>query len=266
MIEVERHVAEFGVGQPANLHDRAAAVQAAGHVVFHDDLAQHQLDQLFAGGDFAARLGAHHLAVAQHGHVVADLEDFIQAVGDIDDCDALLLQIGDDLKKTAHLLRRERGRRFIHDNDIRLAGQRFGDLHDLALGDAQILDQALRVDRAVDPVEDLEHTGVTRHRPEDAKPGLLDAETDVLFHPQLLHHIELLEEHTDPRAHGIPGGSRAEILAVVEHLSRSFLVRAGQDLDERGFSCAVLADQAVTGAALDFEADLVQRLDAREVL
>jgi hypothetical protein len=43
-------------------------------------------------------------------------------------------------------------------------------------------------------------------------------------------------------------------------------MRAGQDLNERRFACAILADQAMAGASLDFEAHIVQRLNASEVL
>ena len=68
----------------------------------------------------------------------------------------LLLQVGDDLEEAAHFLRREGRRRLIHDNDVRVHGERLSDLDHLALGDAQVLDVAFRVDGAVDPAEDLE--------------------------------------------------------------------------------------------------------------
>ena len=74
------------------------------------------------------------LAVTQHGHVVTDLKDFVQSVRNVNHGDILLAQFLDDAEQPLNFAFGNRRRRFVHNNDVRLAGSCFGNLHDLLLG------------------------------------------------------------------------------------------------------------------------------------
>ena len=96
--------------------------------------------------DVRHRARAGDAAVAQHGDVVADTDQLFEPVRDVDDRDALRLEVGDDAKQDLDLRRAERRGRLVHDEDARVARHRLGDLDQLLLADHQVLDQS-RADR-----------------------------------------------------------------------------------------------------------------------
>ena len=61
------------------------------------------------------------------------------------------------------------------------------------------------------------------------------------------------------------GAAEAAGLALEDDLALVRLVDAGQNLDQRGLARAVFADEAVDGAALNVDGDVIQRLDAGEL-
>lgn len=60
------------------------------------------------------RIG-HPFAIPQDGYIIADADDFLQAMGNIDDGDAALFQILDQFKQHLDLRIGKRGCGFIHD-------------------------------------------------------------------------------------------------------------------------------------------------------
>ena len=84
------------LGRPAPSQSNLV-VEAAKHVPDEFDLAQ--------GSDLAAEHGA---PVSQNGHLVADLEDLIDEVADVDDGDPFGLEAADDVEQPPSLARRER--------------------------------------------------------------------------------------------------------------------------------------------------------------
>ena len=109
----------------------------------------HLLDHPFERDvlDQGVRLAA---AVSQDGHVVADAQNLLESVRDIDDGDALRLEIADDAEQDFHLRGAERGRRLVHDQDIDLGGEGFGDLDDLLLANAKVVGESRGVDRLLE--------------------------------------------------------------------------------------------------------------------
>ena len=63
----------------------------------------------------------------------------------------------------------------------------------------------------------------------------------------------------------LDGAVKAAGLAVQNDFALIRPVDTGQNLNQGGLACAVLADQTVDGAALNVDGDVIQRLDAGEL-
>ena len=152
------------------------------------------------------------VAVAQDLHAVGDLRHLVQAVGDVDDGDALVAQAPDEPEQDLRLVLRERGRGLIEDEQPGGPRERAGDLDDLALADAQGADGpargrcrrsswsrifAARGRRIARQYDDSRLVG-------DAAQG------DVLGDRQRRRVLELLEDDGDARgrAPGVASGRR----------------------------------------------------------
>src|SRR5690606_14781352 len=108
--------------------------------------------------------------------------------------------------------------------------------------------------------------GVRLGAAQEAAPGELVTEEDVLGDRQAVDDVELLVHRRDTELEG--GGRRVDgdDLAVPPDLPGVRLVRTGQDLDEGGLAGAVLPEQAVHLAGTDLEVHAVEGLGAGEVL
>ena len=119
-----------------------------------DRAADHHLDHPLAR-ERLDRLGADVRAVAHHRDAIRDLKDLVQAVADVDDADALRLQLADDREQAVDFLQRQRGARFVHHDDPSILRQRLGDLDDLLLGDGQRAADRLGIERHAESLEEL---------------------------------------------------------------------------------------------------------------
>ena len=95
---------EAGRGEAAHLEQEGAGSDRAGRELLGEIPADHRADE---GGAVEGRgLSLRHLAsVAQHGHAVGEGEDLLEAVGDVEDGQALLAQAaqeGEEAKRTRH--------------------------------------------------------------------------------------------------------------------------------------------------------------------
>ena len=135
------------------------------------DLAADQHLDEGAAVDVPDRLGAHELAVAQHGDPVADLEDLLQAVGDVDDPPPLGLQGGDDLEQAFQLGGGQHGRRFVEDDDPGLQRQGLGDAHQLLPGDGQVPQERAGIDVRLDHLQPAPGLAVHLGVADDPRPA-----------------------------------------------------------------------------------------------
>ena len=87
-----------------------------------------------------------HLSVSQYGDLIADFEDFIHLVGDVDKGDSLFLQAVDDFEQLLHFRFGQRGGGFVQDDDFRMVGDRPCDFRHLSLGDGHTPHLLLRID------------------------------------------------------------------------------------------------------------------------
>ena len=217
--------------------------------------------------ELGRRPRAHDAPVAQHGHAVGHGDDLLEAVRDVDDRDAALLEALDDLKQRVDLAVGERGGRLVHDQDARVLRERLGDLDELEARGAQAADLRARVD--VDPElrEQLARPALERAVVEQPGPRpRLAREVDVLRDRERRDEAELLEDHRHAVA---PRGlRRAELDGLAVELDRPAVERvdALEDLHERRLPGAVAAEQGVHLARPQLEVDVVEDRDARERL
>ena len=83
------------------------------------------------------------LAVLHHSDAIGEVEHVVDIVADQEDADAVGLQLLDQLADLRRLLRPERGRRLVHDEDARIEMDRARDRHRLPLAARKRFDGVL---------------------------------------------------------------------------------------------------------------------------
>ncbi len=201
----------------ADVPDRASPVEAADlehHLrawvlgelrrLLEDRAADHHADDLLDGG-----VGREHrvdvLPVAHHRHPVRDDLELLEAMRDVDDPVAALAQDPGDPEQLVDLRLGERRRRLVHDQDIRVEGERLRDLHHLLLGDGQTGDAGPRVEADVELFEQLRGLAVELLLVQPEATARLAPDEDVLGHREVAHQVELLVDDRDAQ---VLGGSR----------------------------------------------------------
>ena len=117
----------------------------------------------------------------------------------------------DHAEQRVDLLRGERARRLVEDDDARLGDQHPDEFDDLALRQAQVADQRVGVDRAGRAVGRLDDPGAGRRR---AQPAGAGRQLDVLEHREGRDEPQVLEHHADAVAAGVDRRSDLDGLAV----------------------------------------------------
>ena len=136
----------------------------------------------------------HELAIAQDGDPVGETFEFLHAVGDIDDGQALRFELRDDAEEFFALLLREDGGGLIHHDDSRRSCQRAGDFDQLLLGAGEAGDAGIGRDGEVMAFENFLRLGVELAVIEESgRPLRLHAEEDVFGHGQIVGEDLLLE-------------------------------------------------------------------------
>ena len=187
-------------------------------------------------------------------------------MGNEDDGRALIAQFAGDGVEVLALALGERGGRLVHDEYLRVHGQRLGDLHQLLLGDGERADRRGGAEIRAHNVEQLFRLAVGA-RPVDEGASLeLVADEYVLRHRQVGIGCGVLVDGGDAVLLGDDGVAHDHLLALEDDLAAVRLMHAGQRLDERGLARAVLADEGVYLSGAQVELHAVQSLDAREYL
>src|SRR5690606_8582436 len=187
-----------------------------------------------------------------------------QPVGNIDDADALPLQVVDDTEKNIHLRGRKRRSRFVEDEDAGIFGQRLGDFHDLLLPDAQIAKRRIRIDVLLQPL----HQGAGRSRLHalgevEAAERLCMADEHVLGDRQVRKQVELLENDADTVPCRIVLVCKDDYVPIEFYRAAIELLHAGNDLHQGRFAGTIFPDQHVHSAHAQVEIDVLQGLRAR---
>ena len=209
-----------------------------------DLAAHHQLGQLFGRG-LGGLHGRRHLAPPHHADRVGHMHDLAELVGDEDDRLPLGLQPFEDAEQVVGLGGRQHAGRLIQDQYLGAAIERLQDLDALLHADADILDLLVRIDREAvfvrEPFQDAAGLGQGRAQ----EPAILGAEDDVLEDREILHQLEMLENHADARGDGGLTVGDLGLFSGDEDLARIGLVEAVEDRHQRRLARAVLADDPV---------------------
>ena len=190
------------------------------------------------------------LSVPQHRDAIREALNLLEPVGDEDDPDALPAQQLHDGEQGLRFVLRQHRRGLVHHQDTAVVAQRLCDLDQLLLGhgDAAHRGGDIHV-LQLQPFEDLARLGVHLLPVQPGKPSpaplKLLPEEDVLRHGQRWHEVELLVDDADAQRHGLAGPGNADGLSVYGNLTLIGAVHAAQDLDQRGLSRAVFADQGM---------------------
>ena len=224
--------------------------------------ADHHADQV-AARHLVHAPGPDQHAVAQGRHAIGDLRQLFEAVGNVDDADAVRLQVADDPEEPVDLLVAQRGRRLVHDQDAGFGPQGPRDLDQLLLGHRQRADLGFRVDRRADFFEQVSRLSAPP-APADPAPASarLEPDRDVLGDRQVRKERRLLVNRGDSQvacAHRIEVADRPAL-----DLDRSLVgqMGAGDHLDQRRFARAVFADQGVDFSGPEVERDPLQGVHA----
>ena len=203
-------------------------------------------------------------AVAQHGDAIGDRENLVEAMADIDDPDAALLEAAHDVEQPRHVAFGQRRGRLVHDEDARVMRQRAQDLDALAVADGERADDLIGSE-IVDFERVEQRLGFGAHRPPiDAARARLRrvAEKDVLGDAELGKQQQLLIDRRDARAARVVGRGKVNLFPVDKDRADVGLVDAGHDLDQRRFAGAVLSEQRMDLARAHVERDARKRAHA----
>ncbi len=210
----------------------------------------------------------HGLAVAQDRHGVGNRDDLFQLVRDHDARHALLFQIAQQAQQVFAVILVQRRSRLVQDQQLDVLAQRLGDLDQLLLADAQILDLGGGVDAELDLLQHL--VGLLDGLvpvDQEALPDLV-AEENVLVDRQLGEKRQLLIDDGDADLFAVGDALEFLNLAAEQDVAVIAAVRPdpAQHLHQGGLACAVLADQAVDLTLGDAKADIVQGLHTGKCL
>ena len=193
---------------------RRAEVEVLADHVAHDPLEV----------DLGARGVGGHGAVAQHDGVVGDLQRLLEVVRDVDDGDAPRLQVADDLEEHLDLGGGEGRGGLVHDEDAAVDRQRAGDLDDLLLAEAELLDRGARVDVLLELGHERAGLALLLGEVDAAAAGDLAAHEDVVADAEVGRERELLVDDGDAGVARLGGGGEGDGPAVEDDLARG---RAG---------------------------------------
>ncbi len=222
----------------------------------------HQLGELLGGGGLRVG-GADRGAAPDDGDVVGDLQHLAQLVRDEDDGQALGLELAQVVEECVHLLRHEHCGRLVEDEDLRAAVEDLEDLHALAVGDTEVLDEGVGTHPEAVRVRDL-HDLLTGLGADAVQ--LLAAENDVLQDGEVVGEHEVLVHHADAAGDGVAGRVEGDLLPVDGDGALVRLLHAVEDLHQSRLAGAVLTDQGMDRALADGDRDVLVGDDAGEAL
>ena len=234
-----------------------AETAARGLGDFLEVRADHHLGHRARGLALRVAMGDH-LAAAQDGRGVAERDDLVQLVGDVEDRAAARRELAQGLEQLLDFLRRQHRGRLVHDQEPRIEQQRAHDLDALALADAQRRDDAARIE--LEPIG-VEHP-VEFGQEFALREARIEAKRDVFEHRHRLEQREVLEHHADAEPASRARIGDADGRAVEDDLALVGREDAVDHLDQRRLSGAVLAEQRVDLAGLDAQVDVVVRAHA----
>ncbi|EAU65598.1 conserved hypothetical protein [Stigmatella aurantiaca DW4/3-1] len=227
------------------------------HHLPHQHLARQPLQGVVLG---------HQPAITQHDAAIAQAEDLIQPVGDIQDDLAGRAQPFHQPEEHLALMGGERGGGLVQGNDRGVEDGGLGNLHHLPGAQRQIGHLGLGVHLDADLPQHRADLGEQFLEADDPEPGGKAAQHEVLGHRQLRHELKLLVDDGHPGGDRIARRDEALRLSTDAQLTALGGVIPPENLDERGLARAVLAQQTDDPPRRNREAQFLEGPDAREAL
>ena len=203
---------------------------------------------------------------------VGELQHLVEPMGNEDERGARL-QRPHPRKQNVDLRALEHRGRFVEQNHemaggVLLERQGLGELHHLARGEAEIVGAHAWIDVHLDLFE-LTRRGCIEGPPIDeaeTRELRLGAQIDVFADRQIGEQRLLLEHHADAFPVGVGGVLETGRFSGDHDLAGVGLIDAAENLHQRGFAGAVLADQSDDLSGSDLDRHGLERVDAGKAL
>ena len=224
-------------------------------------VADHQTRKI--GAALPARIAiAGDSSRAQNRRAVAQRADLVELVTDVEDRAAFVCQAPERAEQRADRRRRQHRRRLVHDQQLGRLQKAAHDLDALALAYRQRVDMAARIERQAVPCGSLANPRVEL----SSATALVERQCDVFGDGERLEQRELLEHHADAERACLRRAVDDDRFAIPAYRAGVGPDDAVDDLDQRRFAGAVLAEHCVDLAGHDREIDAVVGDDRRETL
>lgn len=139
--------------------------------------------------------------------------------------------------------------------------QRFGDLDQLLLGDAQVAHFFSGVDLEIKFLEQTGGALVERRKVDETQASRLAAQPNVFCHRQVRDRAQLLLHDGDAGIEGFPGMMKFTALTIDKNVAAIGLNKAHQNAEKGGFPRAVAAAQGMDGSAPQAKLGVLERHD-----
>ena len=235
------------------------------------ELTANHLGNDKVGGQILGIPGADVLAVTHDGDFVGNPEDFVHLVRDVDDGNAVGLQILDDSKQCFHLVGSQGGGGLVQNQNLTVGGDGLGDFHGLHLGNAELAHLLMGVKIHPNLLQQgigiLIHLLVVNHGDEAQKllHGIA-AQENILAHGTGGDGLQLLMHHGDAHVERLQGILDADFLALVNDFALVHAVDAEHTLHQCGLTGTVFTHQCVNGTGSQTQLCMIQRLNTGEGL
>ena len=228
--------------------------------------ADHERNQLILR-QILGTVGGNVFAVAVDGDVIGNTENLIHLVGDVNNGDVLRLQLGDDAEQVLNLRVGQRRRRFVHDDNFAVIGNRLRDLDHLHFRDRKVAHLCVGVYIEPQLLEQrnavLAHLLMVDHEPVFQRDT---AQPQVFSNAAFGHRRQFLMDHRNPRVQRLKRRLVADFFALKDDFAARGRVDTDQALHERRLACAVLAHQRMHRARPYLELHAFQGAHARKFL
>jgi hypothetical protein len=200
--------------------------------------------------------------VAQDGARVAQREDFLHAVRDVEDDATLRPEFADDREESFDLAHGQAARGLVERDDLGAAAERLRDLDHLSLTDRQMRELRVRIDFFAEAAEQGGRLVVQRSAIDDAMALGQVTEKNILRDGHFRHEVEFLVDHRDTGGERGGGGLKLMRAAAEENLAGGGAVCAAERLEQRRFAGTVFPHERVHRAFAHGEGDVLQRRHA----
>ena len=222
-------------------------------------------DHHFGQGGFGRVLGIDGrdvFAAAQDRNAVGNGENFVELMGDDDDCLAVCAHVLNDGEELFDLLQGQNGGRFVKDEDVRTAVQYLDDLQRLLLRDGHGIDLLIGID--IEAVLCADLTDAAGNFFFVVSAALIQTENDVFCGGEDVDQLEVLVDHTDLQIVSVLGGANGNGFIVDIDLTGVGVIDTRQHIHQRGFARAVFTEQGQDLTVADIEIDILVCLDGAE--